>query len=73
MIPGLNGLRKLRFGFGGRGRRGGGRAVYFLLLADEVAVMVFAYGKSGQEDLTEEQKAAALALIQEMTDGTDGT
>ena len=69
VIPGLNGLRKLRFGFGGRGKRGGGRAVYFLILAEDVAVMIFAYGKSSQEDLTNEQKRAALALIREMTDG----
>jgi hypothetical protein len=71
VIPGLNGLRKLRFGFGGRGKRGGGRAIYFLILAEDMAIMVFAYGKSSQEDLTHEQKRAALALIKEMTDGED--
>jgi hypothetical protein len=70
-IPGLNGLRKLRFGFGGRGKRGGGRAVYFLVLSEDAAVMVFAYGKSTQEDLTGEQKRSALALIEEMTGGKD--
>ncbi len=68
VIPGLGGVRKLRFGYGGRGKRGGGRAIYFLMLADDVAVMLFAYGKSTQEDLTQEQKRVALATVKEMTD-----
>jgi mRNA-degrading endonuclease RelE of RelBE toxin-antitoxin system len=71
VIPGLGGLRKLRFGYGGRGKRGGGRAIYFLILVDDVAVMLFAYGKATQEDLTQEQRRAALALIKEMTGGKD--
>lgn len=52
VIPGLGGIRKLRFGLGNRGKRGGGRAIYFLVLADDVAVMIFAYAKNEQEDLT---------------------
>ena len=56
-------------GYGGRGKRGGGRAIYFLMLADDVAVMLFAYGKSTQEDLTQEQKRGALATVKEITDG----
>jgi len=69
VIPELMGLRKLRFGFGGRGKRGGGRAIYFLMVSDNVAVMVFAYAKSDQEDLTPDQRRAALDLIKEMTNG----
>ena len=66
VIPGLMGLRKIRFALG---KRGGGRAVYFLMVSDDVAVMIFAYAKSDQEDLTMEQRKAALALLKEMTDG----
>ncbi len=69
VIPGLGGLRKLRFGLGGRGKRGGGRAIYFLMVTDEVAIMVFAYSKAAQEDLAADQRKAALALIKELTDG----
>ena len=68
VIPGMGGIRKLRFGYGGRGKRGGGRAIYFLMLADDVAIMLFAYGKSAQENLTQEQKRVALAIVKEMTD-----
>lgn len=67
VIPGLGGIRKLRFGLGNQGKRGGGRAVYFLMLADDAALMIFAYAKNEQEDLTTEQRKAALALTKEMT------
>lgn len=30
-IPGLSGLRKVRFGMAGRGKRGGGRAIYYFM------------------------------------------
>lgn len=66
VIPGLGGLRKVRFGIG---KRGGGRAIYFLMIADDVAVMVFAYAKNEQEDLTTEQRKAALEIMKELTDG----
>ena len=69
VIPGLMGLRKILFALGNKGKRGGGRAVYFLMVSDDVAVMIFAYAKSAQEDLTMEQRKAALALLKEMTDG----
>jgi hypothetical protein len=69
VIPGLMGLRKIRFALGNKGKRGGGRPVYFLMVSDDVAVMIFAYAKSAQEDLTTEQRKAALALLKEMTDG----
>lgn len=68
VVPGLGGIRKLRFALAGRGKRGGGRAIYFLMMADDVAVMLFAYSKSAQEDLTADQRKAAMALLKEMTD-----
>jgi hypothetical protein len=66
VIPGLAGLRKLRFGLAGRGKRGGARAIYFLLVADDVAVMVFAYAKAEKEDLTADEKKAARAIMREI-------
>jgi hypothetical protein len=69
VIPGLGGIRKMRFRLGGRGKRGGGRAIYFLIVSDDVAVMLFAYAKGDAEDITEEQRRAALAIMKEMKDG----
>ena len=69
VIPGLAGLRKVRFALSGRGKRGGGRAVYYLIVREDVAIMIFAYAKSDQEDVTPEQKKAARTLIEELNDG----
>lgn len=64
VIPGLRGLRKMRFALGNRGKRGGGRAIYFLVLSDGAAVMLFAYAKSAKEDLYEDERRYALALME---------
>lgn len=69
VVPGLGGIRKMRFGFGGRGKRGGGRAIYFLMVSDDAAFMLFAYARNEQEDLTQDQHRTALALIEEITNG----
>lgn len=69
VIPGLEGVRKIRFSIGNKGKRGGGRAIYFLMVSDELAVMLFAYAKSAKEDLTNDEKKAAAKLIKEFRDG----
>lgn len=66
VIPGLGGIRKVRFRLGNKGKRGGGRAIYFLMVGDELAVMLFAYEKASQADLTEDQRRVAMALLQEL-------
>lgn len=68
VIPGLVGVRKLRFGFGGRGKRGGARAIYFLMTESMVA-MLAAYAKSAQSDLTQDERKAIAAQIKEITNG----
>ena len=65
VIEGLKGMRKMRFGLRNRGKSGGGRAIYFLMVADDVAVMIFAYTKNEQKDLTPAQRKAALKLMEE--------
>lgn len=68
VIPGLGGVRKIRFAMGNKGKRGGGRAIYFLIVSDDAAVMLFAYAKNEKEDLTNDEKKAALALLKEILD-----
>jgi len=68
VIPGLGGVRKLRFALGGKGKRGGGRAIYFLMVSEDLAVMLFAYAKSDKEDMTPAEKKTAFALMKEITD-----
>jgi len=69
LIPGLEGLRKIRFGIRGKGKRGGGRAIYYLMISDDAALMLAAYAKNEQEDLSHEQKKAILTLLKEMKNG----
>jgi hypothetical protein len=65
VIPGLRGIRKIRFAFDGRGKRGGGRAIYFLRVSEELVIMLNAYAKSEQDELTGDQKKLALAVLKE--------
>jgi len=69
VVPGLQGLRKIRFGFGGRGKRGGGRCIYALLLGGEVVALLRAYAKNDADDLTTEERKQVLALLKEIEDG----
>lgn len=68
VIPGLRGVRKVRFRLGGRGKRGGGRAVYVAMVGDEVVVMLLAYAKGDKSDLTPEDKRVLLRLLEELGD-----
>lgn len=69
VVPGLGGIRKVRFGIRGKGKRGGGRAIYFLMIADDVAVMLSAYAKSEKADLTAADKKILRALVEEFENG----
>lgn len=65
VIQGLGGVRKIRFGLGGRGKRGGGRAVYFLMLSDDAAIMLSAYAKNEKGDLSEADRRTIKDLLKE--------
>ena len=55
IIPGAGGVRKIRWGGSGRGKRGGSRLIYYWDCGDEV-LMLYVYLKNERENLTEEQK-----------------
>lgn len=66
VIPEMSGVRKIRFGFQGRGKRGGGRAIYYLMVTDDIAFMITAYAKNEKGDLSQGDKKAILAIIKEL-------
>lgn len=68
VIQGLGGIRKIRFGIGNRGKQGGGRAIYFLMLSDDTALMLTAYAKNEKADLSSADRRALLTLVKELTD-----
>lgn len=65
VIPGGGGLRKLRWGATGRGKRGGTRVIYYWAVAQDVVLMLFVYPKNVQGDLTKRQIQMLRAIIDE--------
>jgi len=65
LIRGSGGLRKLRWGVRGRGKRGGVRVIYYWHLGEELLYMLLVYAKSEQDDLTPPQLRVVRRLVQE--------
>ena len=54
LIRGSGGLRKIRHAANGKGKSGGIRVIYYLWTSDRILLLT-AYAKSAQENLTEAQ------------------
>jgi hypothetical protein len=63
VIAGTSGARKIRFAMRGKGKRGGGRAIYVAVVKDDVTYMITAYSKATQDDLTNDDKKAIKAFV----------
>ncbi len=51
VVPGTGGVRKVRWGSTGRGKRGGVRVIYFNRLANGEIWLLLVYGKSVRENI----------------------
>jgi len=71
VISGAGGVRKLRFGAGGRGKRGGFRVIYYMLNEAMPIVAIMLYGKNEQADLTPAEKRGATAIVAAMKEKMD--
>lgn len=56
VIPGLSGLRKLRWGAKGKGKRGGARIIYLLIPKPGIVYLFYAYTKGDITDMSSAQK-----------------
>ena len=65
LIPGGGGLRKLRWGAEGRGKRGGVRTIYYWAVDDDLCYMVYMHAKNEQGDLTATQLRALARVVKE--------
>jgi mRNA-degrading endonuclease RelE of RelBE toxin-antitoxin system len=65
LIRGSGGLRKLRWGAAGRGKRGGLRLIYFWEASEELFYMLYVYPKNVQDDLTPAQVRTLRRLVEE--------
>ncbi len=61
-IKGMNGFRKMRIPLRGRGKRGGGRIVYWFHSTDYPAVLMLLFAKSVAADLTGEDRKRLAAV-----------
>lgn len=61
-IPGTGGVRKLRWGGKGKGKRGGLRVIYYFYNDSAPVFLLTVYGKGVQEDLTPDQKSRMTSL-----------
>ena len=64
LIPGLNGVRKARWGKQATGKRGGVRVIYFYAISAEVVLLLAVYAKNEREDLTNDQKKQINQIIE---------
>ena len=62
IIPGTGGVRKIRFGAAGTGKRGGARVIYFYYQMDCPLYLLLAYAKAQASDLSADEKKAVAAF-----------
>lgn len=66
MIPGLGGLRKIRLALQSRGKRGGARVLYLLVLRAETVFLLYVFTKGDFGDLPPEKRRVIRSLVDEI-------
>ena len=64
IIPQSGGLRKIRWSMSGRGKRGGVRAIYYRVVAQDQILMLFMYPKNEKDDLTQAQIKVLREIVE---------
>ena len=65
LIPGGEGLRKVRIGLPGRGKRGGARVIYYLIIREKM-FLIGLYAKNEQANLSSDELNLCIQLKNEM-------
>lgn len=63
IIQGSGGIRKIRWGASGRGKRGGVRVIYYWATQHDQIFMLYAYSKNEQDDLTKDQLSVLREVV----------
>jgi hypothetical protein len=66
VIPGLGGLRKVRMAARGKGKRGGARVIYLLMVEPGIIYLFYVYTKGDMADLSSEQKKRLRTMVGEI-------
>jgi hypothetical protein len=62
LVPGTGGVRKLRWGLEGRGKRGGARIIYFFHDAERPLFALTAFAKNERANLSQQDRNALRRL-----------
>ena len=65
LIRGSGGIRKIRWAPTGAGKRGGARIMYYWAVDANTILMLFAFAKNEQSDLTPAQLRQLAAIVKE--------
>lgn len=65
IIPGGGGIRKVRWGLSGRGKRGGVRVIYFWAVKRDLILLLFIYPKNSQTNLSSSELAILRRLVKD--------
>jgi hypothetical protein len=68
VIPGTGGVRKLRWGLEGRGKRGGARIIHFYHNGDMPVFALTAFAKNDQTDLSQQSRNELQVLTRRLVD-----
>jgi hypothetical protein len=73
VIPGGESIRKVRVGFGGRGKRGGARVMYIFGGNDIPVFLLAAFAKSEKDDLSRGELMAMAKAVKAILGNYRGT
>ena len=65
IIPKSGGLRKVRWGYRGQGKRGGVRVIYYWAVSQEHLLMLMMYPKNVQDNLSAAQLKALRQIVED--------
>ncbi len=66
IIKGSGGIRKLRWGLPGQGKRGGVRVIYYWITQDNQILFLTAYAKSEASNLSQNAIKAMREIVREL-------
>lgn len=66
IIKGSGGIRKLRWGMQGQGKRGGVRVIYYWITKDNQILFLTAYAKSEASDLSQNAIKAMREIVKDL-------
>ena len=72
VMPETGGVRKVRWALAGRGKRGGGRVIYYYHSERLPLFLLTAYPKNGKANLSKAERNAMKRLVQILVTGYPG-